>query len=208
MKKQTLPGIFLLLVIISLYAFPQSDDLESVPTHKNERGLSFSLASSGLGVGGFYRFALPNFLYIGADLEFFILRDDKEFEFVDGFGNAFKINDVNRFFEIPLNIELKKRLFANDIEDNFRPHLMAQAGVIFGMNFPRELLIDEKAVQPDNEYELSYNLLVGFGVDVTTRENFFFTVRPQFRYVFYQNKIAGKRDHSAFEIKLEIGGQR
>ena len=207
MKKRMFYIIILALSVLPLQMYSKVDEYESLPTHKNERGFSFSLASAGMGLGGFYRFALANFIHVGVDLEFFILRDEKEFEFVDPFGNAFKINDVNRFFTIPLNIELKKRLFANDIEDNFRPHLMAQAGLIYGMNFPRELYIDEKVVQPDNEFQFSYNLLIGFGVDVETRENFFFTIRPQYRYVFFPEKIAGKRNHSAFEIKMEIGGQ-
>ncbi|RMF58946.1 MAG: hypothetical protein D6748_07455 [Calditrichaeota bacterium] len=184
-----------------------AQEIDAPPSHKNERGLSFSLATAGLGLGGFYRKALPHFIHLGVNLEFFILRDDKEFEFIDNFGRAFKINDVNRFFTIPLTVELKKRMFTNDIEDDFRPHILAQAGVIYGMNFPRDIFVDEDVVKPKNQFEFTYNFIVGIGVDVTTRENYFFTIRTQYRYVFFPEIIAGKRNHSAFEIKLELGGQ-
>ncbi|NIU01441.1 MAG: hypothetical protein GWN01_11155, partial [Nitrosopumilaceae archaeon] len=93
------------------------------------------------------------------------------------------------------------------IEDNFRPHVMLQGGAIFGMNFPKERQTRSGVIRPDDEFKFSYNFLVGFGVDFTTRKNFFATIRPQYRITYFPDTIAGKKNHSSFEIKLEIGGQ-
>lgn len=205
--------MLLSMILCSLPVMSQDDYYpESVPVHKNERSVTFSLATSGLGLGGSYRFKLPNFYHLGFNLEFFIARDDKEIRiFVPRFNQSYTLNDANRLFLIPANIELKKRLFANSIEDNFRPHIMLQVGGIFGMNFPKEQIVGEgpigEVVRPDNEYRFTYNVLFGFGADITTRKNFFTTIRPQYRLVFFSDDIAGKKNHSAFEIKIEIGGQ-
>lgn len=210
MNKMTAVLAVLLVLILGHTPLPaQETEVEAPPSHKNERGFSFSLSSSGLGIGGFYRLALPAYTHLGFDLEFFAVRDDKEFEFVDPFtGTAFKINDANRLFLIPAAVELKKRLFANSIEDNFRPHVMLQAGAIYGMNFPQDVLINGETIRPKNQFEFTFDVLVGFGVDFSTRANFFATVRPQYRFVYFANEIAGKTNHSVFEIKFEIGGQR
>ena len=204
--------LFSVLLAIALPAAAQpADDLESIPTHKNERVFSFSLSTNGLALGGVYRFKLPSYMHLGVSLEFFAIRDDDEFQFYDYYGYPYKINDRNRMFAIPLNIELKKRLFTNYIEDDFRPHLLVQSGVMYAMNFPREqnIFVDGRfeTIQLDNEYRLTYNLLAGFGVDFTTRSNYFATIRPQYRYTFFTKEIAGKKDHSTFEIKFEIGAQ-
>ncbi len=211
MQKCFLYMLVSAFLLSSLPAYSQNDALESVPVHKNERSFTFSLATNGLGLGGSYRFKLPNYYHVGFNLEFFILRDDKEFEIFDPIIGPVKLNNINRFFMIPANIEIKKRLFTDDIEDNFRPHLMLQAGGVFGMNFPKERQVidgnQSRLIKPDNEYKLTYNVVLGLGVDVTTRKDFFVTIRPQYRLTFFTDDIAGKKDHSAFEIKFEIGGQ-
>lgn len=208
MKKYGIGALLLMLCIFSGSLLGQDDKiLETAPVHKNERGFTVSLATSGIGLGGVYRFALPLYSHIGFSLEFFLMRDDNEFELYDPYFNRFvKVNDVNRLFLIPINLEFKKRLFVNTIENNFRPHILLQAGTVFGMNFPNEAFVDGNQIQPDNEYEFAPNFLVGFGVDFTTRETYFATLRVQHRFTYFSKSIAGKTNHSAFEIKFEIGG--
>lgn len=212
-RKTLLLFTTLMITLFFSQVFSQEDELESVPVHKRERAISFSLASNGFGLGGVYRWTLPHYMHAGVNLEFFIVRDDDELELIDPFtGIPFKINDANRLFLIPANIELKKRLFHNDIEDDFRPHLMVSAGAMFGMNFPKEQFVFDDAgnrtrVQAENEFQFAWNLLFGFGVDFTTKKDVFATLRPQYRLTFFSEEIAGKKEHHAFEIKFEIGGQ-
>lgn len=169
--------------------------------HANEMGVNFALGMSGFGFGGFYRKALGSYTYVGVNLNFFIMRDDKEFEYFDPIlGISRKANDINRLFFIPLNLEFKKRLFAEDIEDNFRPHFIIQGGLIYGMNFP-------KPDQLKNESQFTYNFVLGFGADITNKEKYFITIRPQYRIVYFSDEIAQKKNHSNFEIKIEIGGR-
>ncbi len=206
---------FMLLVLALLTAgtLAQDDPYDSQPTHKREKAFTFSLATSGLSLGGMYRFPMKNFTHIGVNFEFFMLRDDKEFSYIDPYtGYGYSFNNINRFFTIPLNVELKKRLFTNTIEDDFRPHLMLQAGVIFGMNFPKEdaLTLGDEApsnIPRDDEYQVTYNVVIGAGVDVKTSKNNYLGLRPQYRFVYFPSPIAGEKNHSAFEIKFEIGAR-
>ena len=215
MIRQRLLSIAILFAVIAFgHLFAQDDMLESSPVHKNERALSFSLATNGFGIGGTYRWKLPSYLHAGVNLEFFIIRDDDEIDVIDPFTlRPIKLNDTNRLFLIPATVELKKRLFANDIEDDFRPHVMVSTGGIFGMNFPKEQFITDpitgsrERVQPDNEFKFAWNALVGFGVDFTTNKNTFATLRMQYRVARFATEIAGTDNHDAFEIKFEIGGQ-
>lgn len=198
LKKFFVAGL-VLLTIINVPSV-QAQDETDVAIHTDETGLNFSLAMSGFGVGGFYRKALGSYTYLGADLSFYMMRDDKEYEYIDAFGFSVKANDINRLFFIPLNLEVKKRLFANDIEDSFRPHVILQAGVIYGMNFP-------KIEELNNESQFSYNVAFGFGIDMNNKEKYFITIRPQYRIIYFSKDIAQKKNHSNFEILIEIGGR-
>lgn len=195
----------LILVVCSLIFLllgeANAQTYNSTPSHNNELGFNFSVAMSGTGFGGFYRLAIWSYMHVGFNFNFFIMRDDKEFQYVDpstGFPRT--ANKINRLYFIPVNIELKKRLFVNDIEDNFRPYITLQAGGIYGMNFPR-------AEELANQSRWSYNFVIGFGVDVKNSENFFIGVRPQYRIVYFNEEIAQKTNHSAFEIVVELGGR-
>jgi hypothetical protein len=200
MLKRIFLAIVILLVTVNVSYLQAQDDID-VAIHTDEVGINLSLAMSGFGFGGFYRKALGSFTYIGTNVSFFIMRDDKEYEYYDPyFGGSVKSNDINRLFFIPFNLELKKRLFADDIEDGFRPHVILQGGVIYGMNFP-------KIEELNNESEFSYNFVFGFGIDITNKGNYFITIRPQYRIIYFSHEIAQKKNHSNFEIKVEVGGR-
>ena len=45
-------------------------------------------------------------------------------------------------------------------------------------------------------------------IDFTTNENFYLTVRPQYRFIYFPKAIAGKTNHSNFEIRVELGKRK
>ncbi len=176
------------------------------PQHGTEYGLGFTLAMGGFGLGGYYRLALPAFSGLGVSADFYMMRDDKEYEIYDPYYNYYyQLNKINRLFFIPLHVEYKKRFFTNDIEDNFRPFLVAGGGGVLGMNFPRKTLVEGGDYPRKNEFRFTVDFFVGVGVDITTNENYYFSIRPQIRFVQFPQSIAGERNHSTFEIRLELG---
>jgi hypothetical protein len=209
MKLLKLFLLFFLLIptlVISQYE-------ESVPLHGNEYGAGVTLAMSGFGLGGFYRFSLPSYFHVGVNLDFYMMRDENEFTYYDYWGYPRQLNKFNRLFIIPLNVEVKKRFFYSSIEDDFRPYLIGLGGLIIGMNFPTNndfefslLPPEEQARLPrEDEYRLSLNFGFGIGIDVTTNQNYFISIRPQYRFIYFPKSIAGKTNHSDFEIRMELG---
>ncbi len=202
--------IYLLTLGFLLTAFftAYSQIYETLPKHGNEKGFGFDLSMSGFGIGGFYRHALSNFWYWGLSADFFIMRDEKEFTLYDPlYGGYIQLNNVNRLFFIPINFEIKKRFFANDIEDNFRPNGFIKAGVILGFNFPDKDAARFYGVNAKKEYQATFNFVTGVGVDFGGMDKYFVSVRPQFRFVYFPDPIANRKNHSAFEIKIEIGNR-
>ncbi len=213
MKKSPLIVIIVAVIILTMAVSGWSQYIEKQPLQGNEYGAGITIAMSGIGLGGFYRFAAPGYTHIGAELDFYIMRDDNEFTYYDYYGYPRQVNKFNRLFIIPASVELKKRLFYNSIEDDFRPYMIGLGGVTFAMNFPRNndyefsLLppAEQQRLPRNDEYRFSFNLGIGFGIDITTNEFFFVSIRPQYRFIYFPKAIAGKTNHSAFEIRLELG---
>ncbi len=201
---------WLFILIIPTLLFSQYE--ESAAPHGKEYGAGITLAMAGFGLGGFYRFSLPGYFNVGFDLDFYMMRDENEFTYYDYWGYPRQFNKFNRLFIIPLSVELKKRLFYDSVADDFRPVLFALGGVTFGMNFPTNdfeygfLPPEVKARLPrDNQYQFSFNTGFGFGIDITTNQDYFLSIRPQYRFIYFPQSIAGKTNHSNFEIRLELG---
>jgi hypothetical protein len=68
------------------------------------------------------------------------------------------------------------------------------------MNFP-------KVEELDNESQFSYNFVLGMGIDMNNKGKYFITIRPQYRIIYFPHEIAQKKNHSNFEIKIEVGGR-
>ncbi len=201
------------LLTFSVFSEGRAQYIEREPLHGNEYGAGITIAMSGIGLGGFYRFALPSYIHVGAELDFYIMRDQKEFTYYDYyFGYPRQVNSFNRLFIVPMSVELKKRLFQNSVEDDFRPYLIGTGGVTFAMNFPKNdeefsfLPEEEQQRLPRNdEYRFSFNFGIGMGIDITSNSSFFISIRPQYRFIYFPKSIAGENNHSTFEIRLELG---
>ncbi|MCK5453966.1 MAG: hypothetical protein KAJ16_06375 [Calditrichia bacterium] len=210
-------SVIIVLVLCTMLTLPGIAQYEEAPPqHLNEYGAGITLAMSGFGLGGYYRKALPEFFHVGASLDFFMMRDENEFTYYDYYGMPRQFNKFNRLFIIPLSVELKRRLFPNAIEDSFRPYVIGLGGLTFGMNFPRENELERSQLPPedqerlptDDEYRLSFNVGFGVGIDFTSSETYYVSIRPQFRLIYFPEPIAGNSNHSTFEIRLELGKRK
>ena len=48
------------------------------------------------------------------------------------------MNKINNVYIFDLQMTLKRRLFAEDLDDSFRPFISGGFGPVFGMNFPED----------------------------------------------------------------------
>jgi hypothetical protein len=63
-------------------------------------------------------------------------KDEREFEYIDIFGNTFTIGKKNRVFQIPLNFGAHLRLFEKELTDNLRPYLNVGVGPTIVLTTP------------------------------------------------------------------------
>jgi hypothetical protein len=89
-------------------------------------------------MGTFYRHAYNDEVAGFVDLSFSEVKDDEEKDFVDNYGRLVTPGKVHRFLAIPLFAGIQKRLFRDDIVDNFRPYVTAAAGPAMLYVFPAD----------------------------------------------------------------------
>ena len=108
--------------------------LEIFPS--NAFGFDILLGESGFGLGGFYRHELSTKFSLFGDISFSESKDDREFEYIDFFGNTFTVGKKNRVFQIPINFGAQYRLFEKELTDNLRPYINAAVGPTIVLTTP------------------------------------------------------------------------
>lgn len=195
--------VILLLIVFSAGAFAQDDDY--MLPEKRQRGFVFTMAESGSGLGGFYMWPLSSHFHFGATFDAFSLRDANEISFYDYYsGYPITINKQNNVYIFDLFFTVKKRFFAEDMDESFRPFLTAAAGPVFGMNFP-EFSQTPTGEKTSDEYRWTLGGYVGGGVDFTVSPNYFLGFRAQYRIMPFTKILGERENHSMFEVRIEIG---
>jgi len=102
----------------------------------NAWGFDILLGESGFGLGGFYRQELSTNFTLFGDISLSESKDEREFEYIDFFGNTFTVGKKNRVFQIPINFGAQYRLFENELTDNLRPYINAAVGPAVALTTP------------------------------------------------------------------------
>jgi len=193
---------FLLLFVFSqtIYAqkeIPSNED-DYLKQAKTEAGFVFTMAETGSGFGAFFALPFGSIFHAGVALDGFFIRDSKQIEYVDYYGYMRSINDINDVYIFDIMITLKRRLFAEDMHDSFRPFITGGFGPVYGMNFP-------KVDRLPNQEEFSFGGFVGAGADISVDKKFFISVRAQYRLLPFTKPLGETSNHSMFELRFELG---
>lgn len=111
--------------------------LEVFPS--NSWGVDIMFGDAGFGLGTFYRNKIDVKWSLFADLSFSETKDEREFEYIDYWGNIITVGKKNRVFQIPINFGAHYRIFENTVSDNLRPFIVAAAGPTILVTTPYEL---------------------------------------------------------------------
>lgn len=194
-----IPMIFLIVIIpsLALCQFEEYVQDDPEPMVQPQGGVAFSVVESGTGLGGFYMWPVKNFWHLGATMNFFMIRDSKQFEYADYY-YSYIFNKKNNVYLIDLLFSVKKRFFAHDIDNSLQPYLSFSAGPVYGMNFP-------ESKELHDQYRWALSGAAAAGVDVALEGNMLFGFRLQYRFMKF-NKILGERqNHSMFDVRIELG---
>jgi hypothetical protein len=116
------------------------EDRVSTPLNRHyQSGLTFDFVVNnfGFGIGGQYRKVLAPQMEGIINTRITGLRDASEQTFTDVFfGQQVVPNKYQRAFAFPVMLGLRKRLFADDVQDQYRFFVSASAGAVAAFSFP------------------------------------------------------------------------
>jgi len=200
--KRVLIFIFIFQIILFSKILAQDANDPSTEVYfkksQSEAGFVFTMAELGSGFGAFYDFPFGNQFHLGTSIDAFFIRDSKQVELVDYYGNVYSLNDFNDVYLFDAMITLKRRFFADDVHDSVRPFLSAGVGPVFGMNFPN-------IPGYKDQYAWSVGGFFGGGMDITIDANYFVSARAQYRVMPFSEPIGETSNHSMFELRFEVG---
>ena len=94
----------------------------------NAWGLDILISNDGFGLGTFYRREFSPDLFGFVSFSISESKDEREVDRIDFTGQTYTPGKISRFFVLPLMFGLQRRLFREDIVDNFRPYVNAGVG--------------------------------------------------------------------------------
>lgn len=133
----------------------------------NSFGLDIMFSEGGFGFGTFYRRQLNQKFTAFVDFSISEAKDEKEFEYIDYFGQTFTVGKKNRVFLLPVNFGMQYRLFEDVISDNLRPYLNAGVGPTMAVTTPYDREFFNAFGKAQAKYALGSYFGVGanFGLD-------------------------------------------
>jgi hypothetical protein len=166
----------------------------------NSLGVNLMISVGGFGAGAFYRHEYTDELSGFVDVSVSEAKDDDEIEYFDYYGNRYTYGKVNRFLVIPITFGVQKRLFKEDILDNFRPYVTAGAGPTMIYVFP----YNEEYFSALGKGRLKYTVggYVGFGAFFGDPQSSLVGINLRYHFVPYPSGIESLQNTT----KTDFGG--
>ena len=173
--------------------------LEVFPS--NAWGMDIMFGEAGFGIGTFLRKQLDVKWSAFVDLSISETKDEREFEYIDYFGNTIVIGKKNRIFQVPLNFGMHYRIFENLIADNLRPYISAGVGPTLLVTTPYELEFFNSFGKAQTKYAAGGYIGIGadFGLDKSS------LVGINIRY-YYSKLLNGTVESLYGREKTEVQG--
>ncbi len=170
-------------------------------------GFAFSMAETGSGIGGYMAWPIMNRTQFGLSLGAYFIRDAGEYSYYNYYtGYPETVGRENNVYLFDFMVSMKRRFFASDLDDSFRPFLAGGVGPYYGMNFP-EFDEDPEGNKNYDEYAWAIGGYFGGGVEIDASENYFVSIRFQYRVIPFAEKIGERKNHSMVEIRFEVGNR-
>jgi hypothetical protein len=175
---------------------------------RNSLGLDVLISSGGFGLGTFYRHEYSDVLSSFIDFSISEAGDDDEKEYIDYYGDRYTPGKVNRFLVLPLFAGLEKRLFKDDIVDNFRPYITAAAGPSMIYIFPYDQEFFTGIGKGTPKY--TFGGYIGLGAYFGSEYSNFLGLNMRYYFLPYPGGLEDlqgqkKTEFGGFYISLKLG---
>ncbi|HMB93515.1 MAG TPA: hypothetical protein VKP65_21865 [Rhodothermales bacterium] len=133
-----LAALGLLLGALPVYAqdAPPTAEEDEEKTYGTGIGLEVLLTNSGFALGGYYQREVGEVTSLVIEANLGAGKNEREYKYYSRFGNGFVPNKRNYLLLLPIHLGAQQRLFAEVIEDNFRPYVHFTAGPTLGWVYP------------------------------------------------------------------------
>ncbi len=115
---------------------PATEEAPDDNPYGSGMGFEVLLTNNGFGLGGYYAREVGPTTSLLFELSLGSGKDDRELKFFSRFGSGFIPNKRNYLLMLPAHLGVQQRLFADAIEDNFRPYVHLSAGPTLGWVYP------------------------------------------------------------------------
>lgn len=192
----------------------------------NGAGVSILLTNNGFGLGGYYQRTVSPNVSLLLDLFLSAGKDDQEFSFFDRFGRKNILDKANYLLMLPAQVGVQRRLFADHIEDNFRPFVQFSFGPTLGWVSPyfddendngtldeSERTFDVVTAFPKGRLQLGIGATVAVGAHFGTSQSVTQAVRIGYTFSYFYDGVplleerirAPQRFFGSPTISLHIG---
>lgn len=131
--------LFFLLLFLTVTTRVYGQDASEADSLANAygsgAGLEVVITNSGFGLGAYINGAVGSRTSLALDLNIGSEKSEREVKFI-GFGQNFIPDKANYFLRVPVRLGIQRRLWQEDIEDNFRPYAQLTFGPTLGWVYP------------------------------------------------------------------------
>ncbi|MCZ7603479.1 MAG: hypothetical protein QY331_03770 [Melioribacteraceae bacterium] len=206
--------ILILLIFLSTLAYsqeigklaPEKPPEEFPP---NSWGVDLMFGEGGFGIGTFFRKEFNTEMTGFIDLSFSESKDEREFQYIDYWGNTFTVGKINRVFLIPVNIGLQYRLFSTELTSNLRPYVNFGVGPTLILSTPYEQ--EFFSAFGDAETKFAVGGYVGFGANFGSSKSNLIGINLRYYYMhLFDEGVENLRDRfrkdiAHFYLTINIG---
>ncbi len=212
MKKLFL--LFLIFPLLPLNAQKigkLAPDTSRVVFPPNAWEVNVMFSEGGFGLGTLLRKNLSDNLSGFIDFSIGESKDDREFEYIDYYGNVYTFNKKNRVFMFPLNFGLQYRIFSDALTDNMRPFISVALGPSFAMTDPYEREFFEALKYAQMKVAFGGYVALGANFGMSRESLLGFTIKYSFAH-FFDKGVENiydrfRKDIGSLSISLDIGLQ-
>ncbi len=138
MIQAVLRGMVCLVAMGFAAASAQAQGLDSLRgfNYGTGGGMTVLITNNGFGLGGYYSRAVNDASSFWVEASLGPGKDEQELKLFNRFGGGFVQFKRNYFLMLPVAVGMQRRLFRENIEDNFRPYMQLSGGPTLGWAYP------------------------------------------------------------------------
>jgi len=196
-------------IIIGLLLFEcvyiaKADEKLELKTRRNVFGVNAGIYQYGTGIGLFYDYVLKKGWVLEPFLSFIMVRDEIDIPYYDYYYMTYvQRGDAKRLNFLPVMVGIKKYLFINKLEGNFKPHACFAGGAVVYFDPPNIYDFVERIKKMRTG--ISQGIESYIGVEFLSMFGGVISIDLGYQAYFFNKKLEGSRVYSGMFVKLQFG---